>query len=52
MKFSTYISKAATPVMALFEKQHQLPFKQSYDNLRPFRLEPAASSGAAQSERR
>lgn len=38
MKFSKYISKAVTPVMALFQKQHQLPFKQGYDNLRLFRL--------------
>lgn len=52
MKFSKYISKAVTPVMALFQKQHRLPFKQGYDNLRSFRLEPAASSDTAQSERR
>lgn len=37
MKFSKYIFKAVTPVMALFQKQHQLLFKQGYDNLRPFR---------------
>ena len=34
MKFSKYIYKAVTPVMALFQKQRQLPFKQGYDNLR------------------
>ena len=52
MKFSKYISKAVTPVMALFQKQHWLPFKQGYNNQRSSRLEPAASSGTAQSERR
>ena len=51
MKFSKYISKAVTPVMALFQKQHRLLFKQDYDNLRSFRWESAASSGTAQSER-
>ena len=51
MKFSKYISKAVTPVMALFQKQHRLPFKQGYDNLRSSRRESAASSGTAQSER-
>ena len=52
MKFSKYISKAVTPVMALFQKQHRLPFKQGYYNLRSFRLKPAASYGTAPSERR
>ena len=51
MKFSKYISKAVTPVMALFQKQHRLPFKQGYDNLRSFRQESAADSGTAQSGR-
>ena len=51
MKFSKYISKAVTPVMALFQKQHQLPFKQGYDNLRSFRQESATDSGTAQSGR-
>ena len=51
MKSSKYIFKAVTPVMALFQKQHQLPFKQGYDNLRPFRWKFAASTGTAQSER-
>ena len=37
MKSSKYIFKAVTPVMALFEKQHPLPFKQGYDNLRSYR---------------
>ena len=52
MKFSKYIFKAVTPVMALFQKQHRLLFKQGYDNLRSTRRESAASSGTAQSERR
>ena len=51
MKFSKYIYKAVTPVMALFQKQHGLPFKQDYDNLRSTREESAASAGTAQSER-
>ena len=51
MKFSKYISKAVTPVMALFQKQHRLPFKQGYDNLWSFRQESAADSGTAQSGR-
>ena len=51
MKFSKYISKAVAPVMALFQKQHRLPFKQGYDNLRSFRQESAADSGTAQSGR-
>ena len=51
MKFTKYMFKAMTPVMALFQKQHQLSFKQSYDNLRPSREESAASTGTAQSER-
>lgn len=34
MKFSKYIIKAVTIVMALFQKQHRLFFKQSYDTLR------------------
>lgn len=51
MKFSKYISKAVTPVMALFQKQLWLPFKQGYDNLRSIRGESAVSSDTAQSER-
>ena len=51
MKFSKYISKAVTLVMALFQKQHWLPFKQGYDNLRSSRLKSAASSDTAQSGR-
>ena len=51
MKFSKYTFKAVTPVMALFQKQHQLPFKQGYDNLRSTRGESAASADTAQSER-
>ena len=51
MKFSKYTCKAMTPGMALFQKQHQLPFKQDYDNLRSTRGEPAASADTAQSER-
>ena len=51
MKFSKYTIKAVTPVMALFQKQHQLPFKQGYDNLRSTRGESAASADTAQSER-
>ena len=37
MKFSKYTFKAVTPVMALFQKQHRLLFKQGYDNLRSTR---------------
>ena len=37
MKFSMSTFKAMTPVMALFQKQPRLPFKQSYDNLRSLR---------------
>ena len=37
MKFSKYIFKAMTPVMALFEKRQMLLFKQGYDNLRSYR---------------
>ena len=51
MKFSKYIIKAVTIVMALFQKQHRLFFKQSYDTLRLSRCESAASAGTAQSER-
>ena len=51
MKFSKYTIKAVTPVMALFQKQHRLPFKQGYNNLRSTRGEPAASADTAQSER-
>ena len=51
MKSSKYIFKAVTPVKALFQKQHQLPFKQGYDNLRSTRGESAASADTAQSER-
>jgi hypothetical protein len=51
MKFSMYISKAVTIVMALFQKQEHLPFKQSYDNLRLFRRESALLSDTAQRER-
>ena len=51
MKFSKYIYKAVTPVMALFQKQHGLPFKQDYDNLRSTRGEFAASADTAQSKR-
>ena len=51
MKFSKYISKAVTSVMALFQKQHRMPFKQGYDNLRSSRWETAANAGTAQSER-
>jgi hypothetical protein len=46
-----YISKAVTIVMALFQKQEHLPFKQSYDNLRLFRRESALLSDTAQRER-
>lgn len=52
MKFSKYISKAVTLVMALFQKQHRLPFKQSYDNPRSSRTESAVISDTAQSGRR
>ena len=51
MKFSKYIIKAVTIVMALFQKQHRLFFKQSYDTLRLSRCESAESAGTAQSER-
>ena len=51
MKFSKYISKAVTPVMALFQKQHRLLFKQGYDNLRSTRGESAASADTARSGR-
>lgn len=47
MKFSKYISKAVTPVMALFQKQHRLLFKHGYDNLRSFRTEFAEDAGTA-----
>jgi hypothetical protein len=46
-----YISKAVTIVMALFQKQEHLPFKQGYDNLRLFRRESALLSDTAQRER-
>lgn len=51
MKFSKYFSKAVTPVMALFQKQLRLPFKQSYDNLRSFCGESAAGTDTARSGR-
>lgn len=51
MKFSKYTFKAVTPVMALFQKQHRLLFKQGYNNLRSTRGESAASADTAQSER-
>ena len=51
MKFSKYTFKAVTPVMALFQKQRQLPFKQGYDNLRATRGESAASADTARSGR-
>lgn len=51
MKFSKNIYKAVTPVMALFQKQHRLLFKQGYDNLRSTRGESAASADTARLER-
>ena len=51
MKFSKYTIKAVTPVMALFQKQHRLLFKQGYDNLRSTRGESAASADTTRSER-
>ena len=51
MKFSKYTFKAVTPVMALFQKQHRLLFKQGYNNLRSTRGESAASADTARSER-
>ena len=51
MKFSKYTFKAVTPVMALFQKQHRLLFKQGYDNLRSTRGESAASADTTRSER-
>lgn len=51
MKFSKYSFKAVTPVMALFQKQHRLLFKQGYDNLRSTRGESAASADTARSGR-
>ena len=51
MKVSKYIFKAVTPVMALFQKQHRLLFKQGYNNLRSTRGESAASADTARSER-
>ena len=52
MKFSKYIYKAVTPVMALFQKQFRLLlFKQGYDNLRSTHRESAANADTAQSER-
>ena len=51
MKFSKYTIKAVTPVMALFQKQHWLLFKQGYDNLRSTRRESAASADTARSGR-
>lgn len=51
MRFPKYISKAMTPVMTLFQKQHQLPFKQGYDNLRSARRKSVAYSDMAQSDR-
>lgn len=47
MKFSKYISKAVTPVMALFQKQNRLLFKHGYDNLRSFRTEFVEDAGTA-----
>ena len=51
MKFSKYSFKAVTPVMALFQKQNRLLFKQGYDNLRSTRGESAASADTARSGR-
>ena len=51
MKVSKYIFKAVTPVMALFQKQLRLPFKQGYDNLRSTCGESAASADSARSEK-
>ena len=51
MKFSKCTIKAVTPVMALFQKQHRLLFKQGYDNLRSTRGESAASADTARSGR-
>jgi hypothetical protein len=51
MKFSMYLSKAVTIVMALFQKQDHLPFKQGYDSVRLFRRESAVLSDTEQSER-
>ena len=51
MKFSKYTIKAVTPVMALFQKQHRLLFKQGYDNLRSTRGKSTASADTARSER-
>jgi hypothetical protein len=46
-----YFSKAVTLVMALFQKQDHLPFKQGYDSVRLLRRESAVCSDTAQSER-
>ena len=51
MKFSMYKFKAMAPVMALFQKQPLLPFKQDYDNLRLHRQKSALGSDTARSGR-
>jgi meiotically up-regulated gene 157 (Mug157) protein len=51
MKFSMCYSKAVTIVMALFQRQHHLPFKQGYNSVRLFRRESAVHSDTAQSGR-